>query len=81
MGQWPVGGRGVWRDAWRRFRPVPAALMAVDVSAGDVVLNRRHDAALMVLNGLAQALALALAHRFSLTWVMDCWADSSCRVW
>ena len=76
-GQSPVGGGGVWPDAWRRFRPVLAAMMAVDVSAGDVVLNRRHEAALTC----AQALALALARRFFLTWVMACWADSSCSVW
>ena len=49
--------------------------------ASDVVLNRCHDAALTVLNWLAQALALALSCRFFLTWVMARWADRSCSVW
>ena len=52
--------------------------------ASDVLLHRRqrgHDAALTVLNGLAQALAKALSRRFFLTRVMACWADSSCWVW
>ena len=84
MGQRPTGGRGSLARRVASFLSTLAVPMVVDVSASDVVLHRRqrgHDAALTVLNGLAQALAKALSRRFFLTWVMARWADSSCWVW